>query len=184
MFDLSSYKNKMNDALERFKSELNKIRTGRAHPSALDGTKVEVYGTWLPLNQVANVTAPEASLIVITPFDASNIVAISAAIRADQTLDLNPSDDGRVVRVPIPPLTEERRRQIAKQASEKVEEARIAFRNIRQEALKEVKKLKEAKEISEDIAKRHEKDMDDLIKDIQGKVESVFKEKEAEIMKV
>jgi ribosome recycling factor len=174
----------MSDALDHFKSDLNKVRTGRAHPSMLDSIRVEVYGMFIPLNQAANVTAPEANLVLITPFDPGSIVAISAAIRNDQSLGLNPSDDGRVVRVPIPPLTEERRRQIAKQTSEKVEEAKIALRNIRQDALKEVKKQKDAKEISEDIQRRLEKDVDDLIKDFQSKIDTAFKEKEAEIMKV
>ncbi|MCL2444657.1 ribosome recycling factor [Candidatus Saccharibacteria bacterium] len=170
----------MANALDYFKSELNKVRTGRAHPSMLDSIKVEVYGTFLPLNQAANVTAPEAQMILITPFDPGNIANISAAIRADQTLGLNPSDDGRVVRVPIPPLTEERRRQIAKQTSEKVEEAKVRLRSVRQDAQKDIKKL----ELPEDVARRADKDIDDLIKDFQNQVDQLFKEKEAEIMKV
>lgn len=184
MFDLNLYKTKMSEAIERFKGELNKVRTGRAHPSMLDGIKVEVYGTYLPLNQTSNITAPEANLLVITPFDANNIVAISAAIRNDQTLGLNPSDDGRVVRVPIPPLTEERRKQIVKQVSEKVEEAKISIRNIRQDAQKALKSLKEAKEISEDMERRHEKDIDDLTKNFSTEADDTFKAKEAEIMKI
>lgn len=170
----------MTNALDRFKNELNKVRTGRAHPSMLDSVRVEVYGTFLPLNQASNVTAPEANMILITPFDPSNIQAISAAIRNDQSLGLNPSDDGRVVRVPIPPLTEERRRQIVKQTSEKVEEAKIALRNIRQDALKDVKKA----ELPKDDAHRTEKSIDDLMKDFQTQVDDLFKAKEAEIMKV
>lgn len=180
MFDITTYKKQMANALDYFKSELNKVRTGRAHPSMLDSIKVEVYGTFLPLNQAANVTAPEAQMILITPFDPGNIANISAAIRADQTLGLNPSDDGRVVRVPIPPLTEERRRQIAKQTSEKVEEAKVRLRSVRQDAQKDIKKL----ELPEDVARRADKDIDDLIKDFQNQVDQLFKEKEAEIMKV
>ena len=127
MFDTDPYELKMASALEHFDEELKKIRTGRAHPSMLDGVKVEAYGTEMPLNQVANVTAPEAQLLQVTPFDPSNSQAISAAIRNDQGLGFNPSDDGRIVRVPVPPLTEERRRMLVNQVGEKVEEPRIAL---------------------------------------------------------
>ncbi|MDR0591406.1 MAG: ribosome recycling factor [Candidatus Nomurabacteria bacterium] len=184
MFTLDTYEKKMSDALGHFQSEMNKVRTGRAHPSMLDSVRIEVYGTKLPLNQAANVTAPEASMILITPYDAGNIPAISSAIRADQSLGLNPSDDGRVVRVPIPPMTEERRKQVVKQASEKVEESKIALRNIRQDAIKEVKKLKDDKEVSEDDQKRLDKEIESLVKDFTAKIDEAFKVKEAEILKV
>jgi ribosome recycling factor len=184
MFNLETYKKKMDDALAHFNSEMSKLRTGRAHPSMLDSVSVEVYGSRMPLNQVANVTVPEATMILITPYDANNIQAISGAIRADQGLGLNPSDDGRVVRVPIPAMTEERRKQVVKQGSEKVEESKIALRNIRQDAIKEVKKLKDDKAISEDDQKRHEKDIEALVKDFGAKIDEAFKTKEAEILKV
>jgi ribosome recycling factor len=148
----------------------------------LDSIQVEVYGQRMPLNQVANVTTPEAQLLTITPFDPTSIQAVVAAIRNDQALGLNPSDDGRIIRVPIPPLTEERRKQIVKQTSERVEEARIALRNIRQEALKETKRLKDAKDMSEDDQKRSEKAIDDLVSDANNKLDSAFKEKEKEIL--
>jgi ribosome recycling factor len=109
MFDTKPYEEKMSAAIEHFKNELKKVRTGRAHPAMLDGIMVEVYGTMLPLNQTANITAPEAQMILVSPFDPSNIEAITAAIRDEQTLGFNPSDDGHVVRVPIPSLTEESR---------------------------------------------------------------------------
>ncbi len=182
MFNLNSYEEKFKGAVTHFEDELKKVRTGRAHPSMLDSIQVEAYGQKMPLNQVANVTAPEPQLLTVTPFDPSNIQAVAAAIRADQTLGLNPSDDGRLVRVPIPPLTEERRRQIVKQTSEKVEDARIALRNVRQDALKEVKRLKDAKEMSEDDQKRNEKQIEDLIGQYNTQIESVFKEKEKEIL--
>ena len=136
----------------------------------------------MPLNQVANVMAPEAQLLTVTPFDPSNLQVIVAAIRADQTLGLNPSDDGRLVRVPIPPLTEERRKQIVKQTSEKVEEARITLRNIRQDAYKEAKRLKDAKEISEDDQKRAEKSIDELMTRFNTALDAAFKDKEKEIL--
>lgn len=182
--DLKKFEEKMNHAFEHFESELKKVRTGRAHPSMLDSVMVEVYGTKMPLNQVSNLTAPEAAMILVTPFDAGNINAISAAIRNDQSLGFNPSDDGRVVRVPVPPLTEERRKQIVKQTSEKVEDAKIALRNIRQDAFKEAKRLKDSKEITEDEQKRFEKDFDTMMKNFNEKIETAFKNKEKEILTI
>lgn len=184
MFDTDTYELKMESALEHFSEELKKVRTGRAHPSMLESIKVEVYGTQMPLNQAANITAPEPQLLQITPFDPSNLQAIAGAIRADQSLGFNPSDDGRVIRVPVPPLTEERRKMLVKQTSEKVEEARIALRNIRQDALKEAKRKKDAKELSEDDVKVIEKAIDKLMSDYQERIETAFKEKEKDILTI
>lgn len=181
MFDTKEDRKKMENALERFKDEMKKVRTGRAHPDMLSGIKVEMYGQFMPLNQVANVTAADATLLVITPFDPSGIQAITAAIRADQALGLNPSDDGRVVRVPIPPLTEERRKEIVKTASAKVEETKVALRNIREDARKAVKN---ATDLSEDVKKRAEKEIDELTKEFTDKVDTEFKTKSEEIMKL
>lgn len=182
MFDTKQYESKFSAAVTHFEDELKKVRTGRAHPSMLDSVQVEAYGQMMPLNQVANVVVSEAQLLTITPFDPSNLQAISSAIRADQSLGLNPSDDGRIVRVPIPPLTEERRKQIVKQTSEKVEEARISLRNIRQDALKEAKRMKDAKELSEDDFKRVEKSIDDTMALHNSHIDTVFKDKEKEIL--
>jgi len=182
MFDTKPYEDKFAAAVAHFEDELKKVRTGRAHPSMLDSVHVEAYGQKMPLNQVANVMVPEPQLLTVTPFDPSNLQAIVAAIRADQALGLNPSDDGRVVRVPIPPLTEERRKQIVKQTSEKVEDARIALRNVRQDALKEVKRQKDAKELSEDDQKRAEKAIDDAMGVFNAKIDTAFKDKEKEIL--
>ena len=135
----------------------------------------------MPLNQVANVTVADATLLVVTPFDPTNIQAIATAIRADQALGLNPSDDGRVVRVPIPALTEERRKEIVKTASGKVEEAKVAIRNVREDARKAVKI---ASEMSEDVKKRAEKEIDELTKEFNDKVDAEFKAKSDEIMKL
>lgn len=184
MFDTDTYELKMESALEHFQEELKKVRTGRAHPSMLDSIKVEVYGTQMPLNQAANVTAPEPQLLQITPFDPGNLQAITAAIRNDQSLGFNPADDGRIVRVPVPPLTEDRRKQLVKQTGEKVEEARIALRNIRQDALKEAKRKKDAKELSEDDVKSVEKAIDKLMTDYQEKIEVAFKAKEKDILTI
>lgn len=182
MFNTDEYELRMQGVTEHFQAELAKVRTGRAHPGMLDGIKVEAYGAEMPLNQVANVAAPEAQLLQITPFDPSNIQQIAAAIRNDQSLGLNPSDDGRVVRVPVPPLTEERRRQLVKQAAEKLEEARIALRSVRQDGLKEAKRKKEGKELSEDDVKLVEKEIDRLMSESQAKLEEIFKAKEKDIL--
>jgi ribosome recycling factor len=184
MFDSKPFDNKFSQALEYFKDELKKFRTGRAHPDMLEGIIVEVYGTKMPLNQVATVLAPEATQILVTPFDASNIDAVSAAIRNEQSLQLNPSDDGHKIRIALPPLTEERRREIVKNLGEKVEDTRVAFRNIRQDALKLAKQMKDDKMLSEDDLKRIEKDIDDTVAKKQGELETLVKAKEAEVMKV
>ncbi|MBR2709340.1 ribosome recycling factor [Candidatus Saccharibacteria bacterium] len=181
MFDIKEDRKKMEDVIERFREGMKKVRTGRAHPDMISGVKVEVYGQFMPLNQVANVTAADATLLVITPFDPTNIQAISAAIRADQSLGLNPSDDGRIIRVPIPALTEERRKEIVKTASGKVEEAKIAIRNVREDARKAIKI---ATEMSEDVKKRAEKEIDELTKEFGDKVDAEFKAKSEEIMKL
>lgn len=182
MFDTDEYELKMNSALEHFETELSKIRTGRAHPSMLDSIKVEAYGSEMPLNQVANITAPEPQLLQITPFDPANLQSIATAIRNDQSLGLNPSDDGRIVRVPVPPLTEERRKQLVKMASEKLEDARIAFRNVRQDGIKDAKRMKDNKELSEDDVKAVEKEFDRLMGEMQTKLDDTFKVKEKDIL--
>ena len=143
---------------------------------------VEVYGQVMPLNQVANITAPEPQLLQITPFDPSNLQAIATAIRNDQTMGLNPSDDGRVVRVPMPPLTEELRRQIVKSLGDTVEEAKISLRNIRHDAIKEVKRARDAKEASDDDVKRTETQVTEIINEYNNKVDALAKAKETEIM--
>ena len=181
MFDTSKERKAMEEAVSRFEEEMKKVRTGRAHPDMLASIKVEAYGQFMPLNQVANVTAADATLLVITPFDPSTIQSIASAIRADQSLGLNPAEDGRVVRVPIPALTEERRKEIVKNASAKVEQAKVALRNVREDARKE---LKAAEELGEDVKKRAEKEIDDLTKEFTDKIEAAFKAKSEEIMKL
>ena len=181
MFDTKEDRKKMEGVVERFKEEMKKVRTGRAHPDMLSGIKVEVYGQFMPLNQVSNVTAADATLLVVTPFDPSTIQAIASAIRADQALGLNPADDGRVIRVPIPALTEERRKEIVKTASAKVEEAKVALRIVREDARKAIKV---AEEMSEDIKKRAEKEIDEITKEFSDKIEAEFKTKSDEIMKI
>jgi ribosome recycling factor len=178
MFDTQPYEDKGESAVSYFADELKKVRTGRAHPSMLDSLTVEVYGQKVPLNQAANISAPEPQLLQITPFDPSSVQVIAAAIRADQ------SDDGRVVRVPVPALTEERRKQLVKQTHEKVEEARIALRNIRQDALKDAKRKKEAKELTEDDVKEVEKVIDAFVSTMNTKIDELFQAKEKDILTI
>ena len=180
MFDTEEYKKQMEEALARFRDELKKVRTGRAHPDMLAGVKVEAYGQWMPLNQVANVTVSGATMLLVTPYDPATIPNISSAIRADSSLGLNPSDDGRVIRVPIPPLTEERRKEIVKTASKFVEESKVKIRNVREDARKDLK----AAELPEDARKRAEKSIDDLTKEYNDKIDSEFKAKEKEILTI
>lgn len=181
---LESSKSKFNQAVEHFKSELSKLRTGRANASMLDGVKVEAYGSSMPLNQVANISAPEAQLLQVTPFDPNNIQAISNAIRDNQSLGLNPSDDGRVVRIPIPALTEERRKEISKQVGAKLEECMIQMRNIRHDAINEFDQAKKDKDIGEDDAKRYTSQVEEIMNKAKSEAEVAAKSKEQEIMTV
>jgi len=179
---ISDTKTKLDAAVAHYGDQLKTLRTGRASAAMLDGVTVEAYGQSMPLNQVANVTAPEAQLIQITPFDPNNIQAIASAIRDNPSLGLNPSDDGRVVRVPIPALTEERRREIVKQLGAKQEDAMIALRNVRRDALDAIDQAKKDKEIGEDEAKRLQGQVEDAVRAAQGQIEAASKAKETEIM--
>lgn len=169
-------------AVEHFASELKKLRTGRASAGMFDGIMVEAYGTPMPIVQVATVSVPEAQLLQITPFDPNNLQAIVTAIRSNQSLGLNPSDDGRVVRVPVPPLTEERRRDLAKQVGQKQEDCMVSLRNIRHDAFDAIAKAKKDKDIGEDDAKRAEKQVDDAMTQSRTIAESATKAKEQEIL--
>ena len=179
---LSDSQTKCNQAVEHFQTDLKSLRTGRASASMLDGVSVEAYGTMMPLNQAATITTPEAQLIQISPFDPANIQAIVNAIRNNQALGLNPSDDGRIVRVPVPPLTEERRRELAKQVGQKQEDAMVRLRAIRHDAMDAIAKAKKDKEIGEDDAKRYEKQIDDAMTTARAAADLSAKAKETEIM--
>jgi ribosome recycling factor len=182
--DIKQFQDKMKQAVEHYQSELKKVRTGRAHATMLDGVMVTAYGTAMPLNQVANVTAPEVQLLQVTPFDPNNIQAIASAIRDNPTLGLNPSDDGRVVRVPIPALNEERRREYVKVLNGKVEDCMIALRAVRRDAMDAIDQAKKDKAIGEDDAKRLEKQVDETMNQHKSTVDAAAKAKETEIMTV
>jgi ribosome recycling factor len=173
---------KLHTAMTHFQDELKKIRTGRAHPGMLDGVLIAAYGTQMPLNQAASVTAPEGQLLQITPFDPGNLQAIVSAIRDNQALGLNPTDDGRIVRVPIPPLTEERRRDLTKVVGQKQEECMISLRNIRHEAINLLDEARKDKQLGEDEVKRLERQVDEAMNKVRTEVDTLAKAKEQEIM--
>lgn len=177
-------KKKFAGAAQHFEEQLKSLRTGRASASMLDSVMVQAYGQPMPLNQVATVTAPEAQLLQISPFDPSNLQAIAGAIRDNPSLGFNPSDDGRVVRVPVPPLNEERRRDIVKQLGGKQEDAMISLRNIRREALESIDRAKKNKEVGEDDAKRYNQQIEDAMSGTKIEVEAAAKAKETDIMTV
>ncbi len=177
-------KQKFAAAVDHYHEQLKTIRTGRASATMLDGVTVDVYGAPTPLMHIANVTAPEAQLIQITPYDPGNLQQIVSAIRDNPQLGLNPSDDGRVVRLPIPPLNEERRREIVKQLGSKQEDAMIALRNIRHEGIDAVDEAKKEKTLGDDEAKRLSGLVEDAMSKAKADVEAATKAKEAEIMKV
>lgn len=177
-------KTKFQQSVAHFQEELKKIRTGRAHPGMLDGVMVEAYGTQMPLIQVGNVTAPEAQLLQITPFDPSNLQAISTAIRNNESLGLNPMDDGKVVRIQIPPLNEERRREYVKVLNGKVEDTMISMRNARHEALKLAEEAKKNREITEDDLSSVKKQLDEQMAKEKSEIDNLAKAKESEILTV
>lgn len=170
--------------LKVFEDEVKKLRTGRANASMLDGIKVEVYGQLTPLNHIATIGVVDASLLQVSPYDPNNLSAISTAIREDATLGLNPADDGRVIRLPIPSMTTERRQEVVKVLHEKAELARVAFRNARHDLLNELKQQLASKAISEDEHMRQENELSTLLETYQGKLESILNAKEQEILTV
>jgi ribosome recycling factor len=172
---------KLSGATEHFKQGLGKIRTGRAHPGMLDGIQVEVYGQAMPLKATATITAPEAQLLQITPFDPSNLKAISDAIRDSQSLGLSPTDDGRVIRISIPPLTAETRQQMVKVVNQKLEDTLITTRQIRHEAFHQGEQAEKDKDISKDDRLRFEKQIDDMMHKQKTEAEELARAKENEI---
>ncbi len=169
---------------EHFRGELTKLRTGRAHPSMVEDLMIEAYGQSMPLKTLATVSTPEPRLIQISVFDPSTVQAIATSIRSNQTLGLNPSDDGNIVRIQVPSLTEERRQLIVKQLGEKQEEAMISLRKARHEAVDNVNKSKKDKDIGEDDAARLQKQIDEEVNSAKADIEGLAKSKEQEILTV
>lgn len=181
---ISETRSKLSAATEHFRQEISKIRTGRAHPGMLDNVMVETYGQNMPLKAVASITTPEPQLLQVTPFDPSNLKAVSEAISKDESLGLNPADDGRVVRIQIPLLTEETRQQMVKVLHQKLEECMIAARNARHEAMKAADQAEKDKQIGKDERFSLEKQVDELLAAQKLETESISKAKEQEILTV
>ncbi len=177
-------KQKFTQAVEHLEDELKKIRTGRAHPSMLDGVMVEAYETQMPLIQVGSISVPEPQQLQITPFDPNNLPAISKAIRENQSLGLNPMDDGKAVRVPIPPLTEERRQEYAKLAHKKLEDTLVSCRNARHDAMKLIDEAEKDKDLGEDEANRIKERIDNAMAETKSSAEQMTEAKEKDIMTV
>ena len=182
---LQETKRRMDASLEALKKEMATIRTGRANASLLDNVHVDYYGSSVPVNQLATVSVPEAGMLVIQPFDKSAIKAIETAILKSE-LGINPGNDGNLIRLPIPMLTEERRKELVKVLHRLGEEIKTGIRNIRRDANEDVKKLEKAKEahLSEDLAKKALEDIQKLTDAHIKDVDEAMKHKEAEILKV
>ena len=174
---------KMDSVIEDFKRKLANVRTGRATVGLLDSVTVDYYGTPTPLNQMASINVPEPQMLTVQPWDVSQLAAIERAITA-ANLGMNPSNDGKIIRLPIPPLNEERRRQLAKQIHEIAEEHRVAVRNVRHAANDNLKKMLKDKTISEDSERDGLDQVQKLTNTYIGKIDELAKAKEKEIMNV
>jgi ribosome recycling factor len=173
----------MGKTIEALKKDLASVRTGRATPTLVDNIKADYYGTPTPLKQMATISAPEARLLVIQPWDANTIGEIKKAILKSE-LGLNPSSDGNVIRLAIPPLSEERRRDLVKAVHKKAEEGRIALRNIRRDALEMLRELEKEKEISQDEQKRAQERLQEITDSFIEKAGELAQAKEAELLQV
>ena len=180
---VKSAKERMQHSVEATEREFQAIRTGRATPALLDRVKVEYYGSEMPINQVATVSVPEPRQLLISPWDKSTIPAITKAIHASD-LGLTPNSDGSTVRLEIPSLTEERRKELTKAAHHKAEEGKIAIRNVRRDANEHLDKREKAKELSEDDVERGKKEVQKLTDEFIAKVDAITAGKVAEIMEV
>ena len=176
-------KNRMDEALEALRREFGSVRTGKATPALLDTVRVDAYGSKMPINQVATVNTPEPTLLVVQPFDKSLIADIEKAIMSSG-LGLNPANDGNVIRVPIPPLNEERRREYAKVLHKMAEEGRISIRHARRTVRDEIHVLMKAHEIGDDEGRRREDALEKLTHVFTAKIDELLKAKEDEVMAI
>jgi ribosome recycling factor len=180
---LETARSEMNGTIDAFKREMSHVRTGRATTALLDGIHIEYYGAQTPLNQVATISAPEPTLLVIQPFDKSTLGAVEKAIQASD-LGLNPQNDGKIIRVPIPPLTEERRKELVRHCRKSAEDFRVSMRNHRRDALELLKEMEKEKEIAEDDRRHAAEKVEALTKEYVERLDVLLKEKEQEIMAV
>ena len=179
--DFKDYARRMDKALEHLNEEFGAVRAGRANAKVLDRITVEYYGSETPLNGVATISSPDARTLVITPWDTKLLKDIGKAIQMSD-LGINPQNDGRVIRLTFPQLTEERRKDLVKQVKKYAEDAKVAMRNIRRDGMDYVKKLKKNSEITEDDQKKAEKDLQDLLDKMIKKVDAALAAKEKELM--
>lgn len=178
---LKDAKDRMNKSIESLKTELAKIRTGRAHPSLLDHVMVDYYGSEVPIGQVANVNVEDSRTLAVVPWEKDMVSKVEKAIMGSD-LGLNPMSAGTVIRVPMPALTEERRRELVKVSRSETEGGRVAVRNIRRDAISDLKDLMKEKEISEDDERRAEDQVQKLTDEAVARMETVVEEKEKELM--
>jgi ribosome recycling factor len=181
--DLTAAEHRMKGALDSVRREFSTIRTGRANPSILDRVEVEAYGTRMPLRSVANVGVPEPRLLTVTPFDPGTIKAIERAIDTSD-IGLNPQNDGKIIRLPIPELTEDRRRQLIKLVRGMAEEGRVAVRNVRRGEMRDLSELMKMGEISQDDERRAEAELQQLTDQYVKRIDAALADKEAELLEV
>ena len=183
IIDLTAAEQRMQGALESVKREFGTIRTGRANPSILDRVEVEVYGSQMPLRSVANVGVPEPRLLTVTPFDPNSLKQIERAID-NANIGLNPQNDGKIIRLPIPELTEERRRDMIRMARGMAEEGRVSIRNVRRDEMRDVHELRKEGEVSEDDERRAETELQNLTNDYVQRIDALLTDKESELLEV
>lgn len=182
-YDFSSLDSKFSKVLDHVSSELSLLRTGKATPNLLDSVQVEAYGTRMKINELANVSAPDTTLLVVAPWDKSVLAAIERAITIAQ-LNLNPVVDGQIIRIAVPPLTEERRREMVKVLNTKIEDGKKMLRTVRSEEKREIEQLENAGGFSEDDVHEYVTKLDDKMKAIMAKLDEIAKHKETELMTV
>jgi len=180
---IKDMKDKMDKTIEHYRDELKSIRTGRASVAMFDGITVDYYGTPTPINGVATLSAPEPRLITIQPWDISQIPVIEKAIQ-NSNMGFNPSNDGKIIRIPVPQLTEERRKEIVKIVKKMAEDNKVAVRNLRRDGNDKIKKLEKDKEISEDDSKKFVDDIQNITNEYIKKVDEVTVAKEKEVMEI
>lgn len=180
---LEDAKDHMDKTLDHLRAELKAIRAGRASPTMVENVRVDYYGSQTPINQMASISAPQPDLIIIQPWDRSALGTIERAIIAEN-LGLNPANDGSLLRIPVPPLSEERRRDLMKSARNKGEEAKVSVRNVRRHAKEEIKRTQESESLSEDMRYRAEDRLQTLTDDYTARIDKVLEHKEGEIMEV
>ena len=183
MINLTDYESKMNKSLEVLKREFNGLRTGRASVSLLDSIYIDAYGSSVPLNQVSNISVPESRLITVQVWDENLLTAVESTIR-NSDLGLNPMLEGNLIRIPIPELSEERRKELAKIASKYSEDCKVSVRNVRREAMEKIKILEKDKEISKDESFKFSDQVQEITDKLIEKIDMLFSEKEKDILRV